>query len=448
MKNKGQWDVVAVATMSLLALCFLLGGASHQNALRVALLELAALPVLGLAALRAWDERAWPQRRLALGILAAIAALPLIQLIPLPPGLWTALPGREQPALGLEVAGITPGWASLSLTPDLTWRAFLALLPPMAVFLGALHLGRESRRGLAWALLAAALTGVAWGLLQIVAGDPAYPWSQTGRGTVAGFFANRNHLATLCLVALPFCAALAGAGARRGAEGRTSVWLAGFGAAILIVALAAIRSRAGIILVGPTLALSGLLVWIAPGRERPGPALLGLMGGASAALAVVAAVGLGPLLQRFDTDAAPEGRFERWPTVAEAAQAHLPVGAGFGSFDRVYRSVEPLEELDPTYFNRAHNDWLELWLEAGWLAVAVMLAFLAWFGRRAWTAWQEPAGTDADLRRAASIGILAILLHSAADYPLRTVAMAAVLALCCAFLERAGSEDGRRRGDR
>ena len=447
IQHRGQWDGLAIATFVLLALCLLIGGASHQHALRVSLLELAALPVLGLALLRAWDAASWTRHRLALSVLAAAAALPLIQLIPLPPGLWSALPGREQATLGLEVAGIAPGWAPLSLTPDLTWRAFLAFLPPAAVFLGALHLGRDGRRGLAWLVLILALAGVGLGMVQIAVGDPAYPWSQTGRGTVAGFFANRNHLATLCLVALPFCAALAGAGARRGAEGRGAVWAAGFAAAVLVIALAAIRSRAGIVLAGPTLALSGLLVWTAAGRGRPGPALLGLLGGAGAALALVAAIGLSPILQRFDPDAAPEGRFDRWPTVAEAAQAHLPTGAGFGAFDRVYRSVEPLEEVDETYFNRAHNDWLESWLEGGWLSAAVALAFLAWFGRRGWTAWREPAGTDADLRRAASVGVLVILVHSAADYPLRTIAMAAVLALCCALLERAGEETTRRRAE-
>jgi hypothetical protein len=55
---------------------------------------------------------------------------------------------------------------------------------------------------------------------------------------------------------------------------------------------------------------------------------------------------------RFSAET-PEPRFERWPRIAEAAQTYLPLGSGIGSFDAVYRSVEPLEELDSTFFNQA-----------------------------------------------------------------------------------------------
>ncbi len=57
--------------------------------------------------------------------------------------------------------------------------------------------------------------------------------------------------------------------------------------------------------------------------------------------------------------------------MAEAAQSYLPVGSGLGSFDPVYRSVEPLERLDATFFNQAHNDYLEIWLETGWIGAGL-----------------------------------------------------------------------------
>jgi O-antigen ligase len=128
-------------------------------------------------------------------------------------------------------------------------------------------------------------------------------------------------------------------------------------------------------------------------------------------------------------------RFERWPTVIEAAEAHLPIGAGFGSFERVYWTVETLEELDATSFNRAHNEYLETWVEGGWLSVAVLIAFLIWFGKRAWAAWRAPPGATADMARAASAGLLIILLHSGVEYPLRTVTLMAIFALLAAILE-------------
>ena len=85
-----------------------------------------------------------------------------------------------------------------------------------------------------------------------------------------------------------------------------------------------------------------------------------------------------PIAKRF-VGGAPEFRFEAWPVVWREALAHLPWGAGVGAFDRVFRAAEPLALVAPTFFNHAHNDYLEALLEAGWPPVASFLAFLAWF---------------------------------------------------------------------
>jgi len=439
-KHRDRREVVAVATFALLALCALIGGASQQNALRLALLELAALPVLALVILRAWDHALWRRHQFGLGLAAATAALPLVQLIMLPPPLWTALPGREQAVLALDLAGIQAAWSPISLTPDLTWRAFLALLAPLAVFLGVLQFSRASRRGVAWLFALLAVAGIFWGGLQLVGGKAFYPWGNTDHGSLAGFFANRNHMATLLLMALPFCAALAAARRR---DSKAGLWSLAFAGVLIILALAIIQSRAGVILAIPTIVLSGLVIWVGAGRGRPSRSLLALAAAVGVAITVIAFVGLGPIADRFESDRSQEGRISRWPTVAEAAQNYLPVGAGFGSFDRVYRSVEPVEEVDETYFNRAHNDYLETWLEGGWLSVGIVLAFFAWFGRRAWEVWRAPPGEEHDLQRAASVAILVVLAHSVVDYPLRTVAIACLLAACAALLDgvrRSGDE--------
>jgi O-antigen ligase len=443
---RGQQGRVALATLILLALCVFLGGSSRQHALRLSVVELAALPLFAMASLRLFDVGGLSAHRFAFSIAAAAAAIPLFQLIPLPPGIWTALPGREQAVLALEVAGIEPGWATLSLTPDATWRAFLALLPPLAVFVAALTLDKTALRTALWWLLALTAGSVALAVAQAVTGgDALNPWSITPQGQATGFFANRNHLGTLCLLALPVAAVLAGGGLRRGDEGRVAVWLGGLFIILAVVALGLIRSRAGLLLVGPVLGLSGLCAWIAMARGRPSPVLLAMTAGVGATIALVAALGLAPILERFDSTRA-EPRFERWPTVVEAAQTYLPVGAGMGSFDPVYRSVEPLNELDATYFNQAHNEYLEIWLEAGWPGVAVVLAFIVWFGRRSWAAWRAGAGSEADMTRVASVAVLVVLVHSVAEFPLRTVTLTAILALLCAILERSGKVTNERSG--
>jgi len=165
--------------------------------------------------------------------------------------------------------------------------------------------------------------------------------------------------------------------------------------------------------------------------------MLALAGGTAAAGAAVGAFALGPLLTRFDTGGTPEGRFENWPTVWAAVQSYLPLGSGIGSFDPVYRSVEPLERLDPTFFNQAHNDYLELLLETGWLGGAILLMFFWWYAKRSLAAWRASSSAHRDLQRAATIAIGAALVHSAVDYPLRTATLSVIFAFCCAILELA-----------
>lgn len=438
-------DGLALGLSALVILAVLLGGASRDHALRISLLELACLPVLGLGLLRLFDQGRHRTHAFALSIAAAALAVPIIQLIPLPPAVWQALPGREPPALALEMAGISPGWVPISLAPDLTLRNLLALLPPLAAFVAALTVDRYQARSLIRLVLLLTLVSLILGGVQLASGSEAfYPWQVSDRGDVAGFFSNRNHLATLCLVALPFAALFAGRAAHRGHEGRPALflWLAFL--AVLVLALVAIQSRMGVILVGPV-GIAGLVVGRkAGGRGVGGPRLLAGLAAGVVVVGAVAWAGSDALMARFYSDS-HEQRLEGWPVAFQAAQDHLPVGTGMGSFNRIYRSVEPLEQVDETYFNQAHNDYLETLLEAGWLAVGVLIAFLIWFGRRAARAWRNPEAAD-PAALASAMAVLAIMAHSVLDYPLRTITLTVVFALCCALLERRSEGVRHRRG--
>lgn len=448
----GHWTPAALGAGALLAIAFVLGGASRLHEPQLALVTIAALPLLvcgGTGLLRTEGVS-----RYALLFLATLVALPLIQLVPLPAAIWTALPGRDEPALALQLAGIAPDWTPLSLTPEKTWRSFLALLPPVAMFLATLAFPTSLRLRMVLIVLAGTVIAIAVGAAQLASGgDRLYPWPTTDAGNLVGFFANRNHMATLCLVALPFAAVLGGRSLNRGAGGQLAPWVAVLFIGLVVVAIGAIRSRTGILLLPPVLAASLIGAWVAAGRGRPRPLLLGIVGATVLAAVAVSVFALDPILDRFDATSAGEARFENWPVVAQAADSYLPVGSGLGSFDAVFRSVEPLETLDSTYFNQAHNDYLETWLEAGLLGAALIIAFLIWFGLRSWAAWRARPSQERDLQRAASIAIAVVLVHSGVDYPLRTETIAVIFAMCCVLLEMAHrsddaiaeSDDGRRR---
>ena len=95
------------------------------------------------------------------------------------------------------------------------------------------------------------------------------------------------------------------------------------------------------------------------------------MGGLSLlAVGFVVLFNLAPILERFHAMASSgDVRLEAWPTVLKAAAQVQPFGGGIGSFETLYRASEPLAEVTPTYFNHAHNDYLEIWLEAGSLQI-------------------------------------------------------------------------------
>lgn len=439
-------DRAAIAGLVLLAFAFLIGGASRGYALRLALVELFALPalVIGLAALL--NAELFQRHRFALVLAGGTALAPLIQLLPLPISIWAAIPGREPGALALEITGLQPAWLPISLTPDLTWFAFLALIPPMAAF--ALVLTRGFRLGnlLTRGLLAFALLSVLLAAAQFVVGTGAlFLWPGNEVGEVPGLFSNPNHAATLCLVAIPFAAVLGATSLR---ERGASAWALWSGAVLLlamVLGLGLIGSRAGLTLLGISFPFALLAGYVASGRPLPGPRMLAV--GGTVGLLIL---GFGgwlalPAIETWQTVDRPELRLENWPVVLEAADDFLPLGSGVGSFDSVFRSYEPLDQLDATYFNNAHNDYLEIWLEAGWVGGGLLIAFLVWYFRRSWRAWRAGPGRGPDLQRAASVAVLVYLLHSGFDYPLRTETHMVIFALCVALLELAPAPERERR---
>jgi O-antigen ligase len=113
----------------------------------------------------------------------------------------------------------------------------------------------------------------------------------------------------------------------------------------------------------------------------------------------------------------------------------FPVGSGFGSFDPVYRSYERVETLSTTYVNHAHNDVVQLIIEGGLPATALILTFAGWFVVRAVHLWRQRLVSNQQLLgRVASAALLMIMLSSLVDYPLRTPMFATVAAILCCWM--------------
>jgi O-antigen ligase len=426
----------------------LFGGASQGNALSLMAVELASLPLLFVSLYQVLAGAAPRRAILPLILLAAVIATPLLQLVPLPSGLWTRLPGRAPVLQVLDVARLGRPWLPFSLAPAETWRAAMALAPPAAMFMGALFLSDGQRRVIAVCWLAMAAISLGLGALQMLGGEgsPLYFYPITNLGAPVGLFSNRNHQAEFLLCLIPLAAVFA-ARFNGDFEDRRAfgALLAGLYVVVAIVGVAVTHSRAGVVLGAVALLGAGAVIARSGALRRRWRAAAGIGAGVLVAIAAVLAFGSGPILDRF-AGAAAEPRFGGWPLVARAANGFLPLGSGVGSFQTVYDAVEPLSDVGPTYFNHAHNDYLELWLETGLFGAALLLAFAAWLAGRLWTIWTHAAGPGRDLVAACSLTVLLLAAHSAVDYPLRTESLAVLFAFACASVGVYRPPDPTRKG--
>jgi O-antigen ligase len=428
--------------------CLLFGGGTRPGFLSDVIIQLLAIPLLAMAFHRLAGLPSARHLRWALLFCLAIVLVPLLQLVPLPPELWTALPNREPAVEAFRLLGRELPWMPISMSPHATWLSALSLLPPVALFLTTLLVGRRERRELSLILVTMGIVSVFVGLLQVAQGPGSSLrfFAITNDSEAVGFFANRNHFAAL----LYACTVLAGAWAVEAAappaQGRTKVetrWIvpliAAFTALVILVAAQAIaRSRAGL---GLTIAalLGAVLLAVCDRRNASGVTPARLLFAATALAAVFAAqFALFRLLERFGDDPLQDGRITFARLTAEAAQLYMPFGSGMGTFVPVYGMQErPQDALPDIYVNRAHNDVLELWLESGLIGPGLLAIFLLWLAIRAATLWRRNApgqGIDLMLARAGTILVALIVAHSLVDYPLRTGAIMAILAFACGLM--------------
>jgi len=451
----------------MLSLSVVLGGGTRSGFLSDALLQLVAIPPLliavsGLAALARSDPKAFRQIRPGLIFAAAIVLVPLLQLIPLPPAVWRVLPGHAPLAGALAAGEISPGWMPISVLPNATMLSALSLLPPLAVFCCAVLLDGHERRLLSLLFVALAILSAFLGLLQVSQGpsSPLRFFVITNASEAVGFFANRNHFAALLYTALPFAAVFAldaGSMVRPGrgpmsfdAGSIVPVTLSLLGFVILIVAEAVARSRAGMALTMACLVGIGALVFVDRRHALERTATRLIVAALAIAMVLVLQFGLYRILQTFAADPLDDSRFQFLRNTAAAATAYMPFGAGMGTFVPVYQVFEKPADMFSQYINHAHDDLAELWLEAGIVGIALLGAFLFWFAMRAARIWRAAASArdlDRALARAATLAIALVLAHSLLDYPLRTAAMMAVVALAGALLiepvKRARRESAR-----
>jgi O-antigen ligase len=435
--------------------CVFLGGGTRNGFLSDAILQFLSIPLF-LAALwklldlRANGEFKSAQLKFALAFCLAIVLLPLAQLIPLPSWIWTALPGRKPVEAVFDLLGGAKPWMPVSVVPYQTWASALSLLPAFAIFIGTVLLSYRERRLLTLVLLGIGVVSVLLGLVQVAQGPGSSLrfFLVTNTNDAVGSFANRNHFAAFVYSLILFAGAWAiyavseseNLLSRRGQTGASILPIVvSFLILIMLLSAEAVaRSRTGLILT--MFAVFGIFALAYTQRSGSRKWTTRLMLAATTLAAVfVVQFSLYRIMDRFADDPLTDARLPVARTTLQASKAFMPFGSGIGSFIPVYGIYQkPVDLLTNAYMNHAHNDFLELSLETGAAGALLVGVFMVWFVLRSIANWRRaPSGANAidrSLARAATMIIALLLVHSLLDYPLRTVAMMAVLAFSCSLL--------------
>lgn len=426
----------AIASIfTILAIVFGGGGSSAP------LSEL-AVQVLAVIAAIAWlltvrdcRQTATGSDRLVAWLAALVLVLPVVQLLPLPPALWKALPGREIESASLGLVGAAQAWMPWSMAPSRTLASLVAMLPAVLAIAMAASLDARERDWVLRAVVLAVALSVVLGALQLAAGTSGgwRPYGTDNSGYLNGFQANRNAQADMLLIGIAALAAVAVAA--RGRIGpRLAAASAVTGVVVLVLACVLTGSRTGIFLV-PVALIFAVLIWrprIANGRSLGVAAAVVAAGLAMALFLLRDNTAIGRVLERFGSER--DFRFELWDDTRFAIAAYWPFGSGIGTFRPIFIAVERLEVVDPTMPVRAHNDYLEFVLETGLFGPIVLLACAALLGVAAVRAWRNRSVlTRPQVLFSASV-MVTIGLHSFVDYPLRSMALAHLTAIAAGIL--------------
>ncbi len=424
----------AIVVFGLFVTIWVAGGASQADELGQVVVRTAAwiaIVVTVLFGARPSISKVRP----ALWIISAALVLVLIQLIPLPPAVWQTLPGRPGLANVANAIGMAEVWRPIAIVPGAAVNAAASLAVPFAILLLVAGLDERESAWLPAIVLGLVVAAALLGLLQFSGAGFDNPFVNDSPGQVSGDLANRNHFALLlalgCVVA-PVWAFQS----RQRLNWRMPVAV---GLVILFVLLIlASGSRAGLLVGLLAIVMALLLVRNAVQRERrhlPRWAFSAIVAGSILTIGLFVLLSIGvdratSVNRLFQMEAGGDLRMRSMPTVLRMVSNYFPVGSGFGGFDPIFRMHEPWSMLKPTYFNHAHNDFLEVALDGGLGALVLLLASLIWWVMASIRAWRG----GPDVAKLGSAMLALILVAAAFDYAARTPIIMTMIVIAAIWL--------------
>ena len=431
------------------------GGASRGDV--QSLIILRPLAVLFCAyALTVKAPGLWSERKFPLYILGALGLLMVLQSIPLPPAIWTALPGRQIFADIANIARIEQPWRPMTLSPSRTLNSLLSLAVPFAMMMLYLNLDHQHRKRAVSVIIVLCSISALWAIFQVIgpARGPLFIYRITNYGTGVGLFANRNHQAVMLASTITMLGWYASS-LQPNAKQATLKYCAAIATILVLVPLIFITgSRAGLILMIPALVLALFFIYAGnytqfsskranssrSRKERFSRRFKILAIGIVAILGMVFSSILFSRSLAFDRlligNEFEELRLQLLPTLITMIRNYMPWGSGFGTFEFAFNVYEPQELLRPSYLNQAHNDWVQYLIEGGVPALLITLGAVFWLATRLWLLaknWRAANQTKYRVLACFAV-IMFVVAASIGDYPLRVPSIMAIFAaLICIF---------------
>lgn len=257
-----------------------------------------------------------------------------------------------------------------------------------------------------------------------------------GRG--GGTYICPNHLAGFLEMLLPLALAYTLVGR---VKTLTKIFL-GYSALVMVAGLGATVSRAGWASCGISLVVFFCLLAMQRNRRLPALLMLAVLLSGGIFFAVKAE----PLKKRFAGPSAPgltelDLRYELWDAAVRMWQDHLWFGVGPGHYDTRFRAYRPIRlQMQP---DRAHNEYINALADWGITGGAIIAAGIGvlllsilktWkYVRRSETEFGSGLSNKYSFVLGATIGLLALLLHSVLDFNMHIPANA-ILAFTLASL--------------
>ncbi len=368
--------------------------------------------------------------RASVAWLAAMGAVFLLQLLPLGPVLFPVTDGwRARHGVGR----LWPGTADL-------WRTLMFLAQFASGVLAALLVLRLRQGGLSSPAVVKGLLAVvgleaAWGVARVfLALDwiPFYGGARSPAEIASGTLVGRSNFGGLLAIGFVLAVGLSWARftwppRRREDEAPTLgrrlegglAWASL--AALFAVGIVMSRSR------GATLAaLGGLLVL--PFVHRGRASLAGA--GAILAIGLVGFMAANPqsLFERFRVldpfEITADSRWAMFATTASASLRQPVLGFGFGTHPVAYHPFQPPSL--PGQVHHAHNEYLNILFEGGFVALVLVLAGFAFFIAKSWRRLQSIPSSDRLPYAAAFAAVAAVAIHSGVDMDLRITSLVLV----------------------